>query len=105
MNQYVPNLGQLCGDDARRDAVHVPVAPVEAGQDLLPAQRVSIAPDGRAVYGDDPVGIVDPFLTEPVKRGQRFWVFVFPGTITGLRHLWTHKAFAPVKPPVREDHP
>lgn len=90
--QYTPNLGSLCAHDARRDAIHIAVAPVVAGHDIDPGDRVGLK-NGQAVYAGTHVGIVDPFYRLTVKKGETFWLFLFPGTITGLRHIWSHPAF------------
>ena len=94
---YVPNLGSLCGEDARRDAVHVAVAPVVSGGHLHPGQRVGLLPDGRASHLEPHIGVVDPFLVfkdvSMVHPGERFWLFLLPNTVTSLRHVWQHPAF------------
>jgi hypothetical protein len=95
-----PNLGATPGEDARRDAVHVAVAPMVAAERLLPGQHVGLLEDGRAGVAEELIGIVDPFLTEAVRPGQRFWLFLYPETITSLRHVWTHPAFT-VKVPAQ----
>lgn len=93
----VPQLGHLIFDDQHRDAVHIAVAPVIAGETLTPGQRIGFTNDGDAftVVGNTPtVGIVDPFLHEKaVYKGDRFYMFLLPNTITSLRHDWTHPAF------------
>ncbi len=91
-----PQLGKLIEGEAGRDAVHIAVAPVTAGEKLLPGERVTIQADGRAIglpTGSRGVGIVDPYLTAAVEEGQRFYLFLMPGTVTSLRHVWTHPAF------------
>ena len=90
---YVPNLGEAPAEDARRDAVHVAVAPVVAAHRLSPGQHVGLGEDGRASADAVPVGVVDPFLRSPVEEGRRFWLFLYPNTVTSLRHVWTHPAF------------
>src|SRR5438105_2038127 len=101
-----PRLGQLIENgDRRRDAIHIAVAPVTAAERLAPGQHVGLVREGNLeLVGpcDDNIGIVDPFLTEPVESGSRFWLFLYPGTITGLRHVWTHPAFAAVAAAVKE---
>lgn len=92
-----PNIGHLIEGQAFRDAIHVAVAPVEAGEDLPPGQRVALH-SGKA-YADvweKCIGIVDPFLKELVQKGERFWLFLYPGSIESLRHVWTHPAFKAV---------
>lgn len=86
-------LGTIIGESEARDAIHLAVEPVIAGQNLKPGQHVGFMPDRRVGVGYDPVGIVDPFLKTPVKEGERFWLLVYPGQITSLRHVWTHPAF------------
>lgn len=95
--QYVPNLGNLVQEPARRDAIHIAVAPVEAGYDLQPGEHVGIE-HGKAVSHVETIGIVDPFYKGTVHRGERFWLFLYPGTITSLRHVWTHPAFQTTLP-------
>jgi hypothetical protein len=92
-----PRLGQLIEDgERRRDAVHVPVAAVMAAVRLAPGQFVGLVQEANVdLVGpcDCPIGIVDPFLAQAVEPGERFWLFLYPGSITGLRHIWTHPTF------------
>jgi hypothetical protein len=98
MSDNAPRVGQLIAGEARRDAIHVAVAPVVAAHTLRPGDHVGLRPDGRAAEASNPIGIVDPFLRAPVAEGQRFWLFLYPNTITSLRHVWTHPAFRAVVP-------
>jgi hypothetical protein len=93
----IETLGTIIDERAGRDAIHLAVEPVVAGESLKPGDDVSIK-DGQAMlaFGPDsnaPVGIVDPFLRIGVEPGDRFWLVVYPRTITSLRHVWTHPAF------------
>jgi hypothetical protein len=101
--QYTPNLGSEPAADARRDCVHVAVAPVVAAHHLRAGQHVGILADGRASSDAYPIGVVDPFRKDPIWGGDKFWIFIFPGTVTSLRHCWTHPAFV-VKVPESKEH-
>lgn len=91
-------LGKLCEADAQKDAIHIAIAPVIAAYTLMPGDRVGfIDKSDNIVCGasaTEAIGIVDPFLTNAVKKGQMFYVCLFPNTVTGLRHDWAHPAFA-----------
>jgi hypothetical protein len=91
-------LGQLPGDDDRRDAIHIAIIPVIASGELRPGQHVGPLPDDRFGVVERPIGVVDPFLRGPVKDGERFWLCLYPYSITSLRHVWTHPAFQPKLP-------
>ena len=97
-DKTTPTVGNLIGPDARRDAIHFALAPMRAGMILAPGDRVGVR-DGDASTKVTPhVGIVDPFLNVAVKEGERFWLFLFPNTITSMRHEWSHPAFPPENP-------
>lgn len=96
-------LGMIHTREEKRDAIHLAVLPVEAGEDLSAGDHVHVL-DGKAfhatAYSNDAVGIVDPFIHKPnysyggVNKGERFWLVIYPRVITSLRHVWTHPAFA-----------
>lgn len=90
-------LGEIITGDQQRDAVHIAVIPIEAGEPLAPGSRVAIGEGGRGypgmLMGDGAVGVVDPYLRQVVQPGERFWLFLYPGSIRSLRHEWTHPAF------------
>ncbi len=97
MTDTIQTLGKLIDGPQQRDAVHIAVAPAIAAHDLAPGQPVGfVNADTQELVGivDKPIGVVDPFLKEVVNKGQWFWMFLTPGTITSLRHEWTHPAFA-----------
>lgn len=87
-------LGTIIGPGEKRDAIHLAVEPVIAGEPLRPGEHITIK-DGIATAAPDGegLGIVDPFLTERVQRGQRFWFVMYPRQVHSLRHVWTHPAF------------
>lgn len=104
--QNAPEVGKLIveGTPAFRDAIHVAVAPVLAGMRMKAGDSVGLNAKGEAVFSDHPVGLVDPYLCRDVcwvEVGQRFWLFLFPNTVTSLRHAWMHPAFTS-RPPARE---
>lgn len=88
-------VGSILDESERqRDAIHVPIAPVTAGCQLDPGWHIKIE-NGVAIdaNAEDSVGVVDPFLKDVVVKGQRFYIFMHPNTVTGIRHFWTHPKF------------
>lgn len=94
-------LGQIITEPQHRDAIHIAVAPVTAATRLVPGQQIGFAQgsDEKVEGYKQGLGVVDPFLRKPVEVGQRFWMYLNPGSITSLRHEWTHPAFAAVEAP------
>lgn len=67
-------LGTIIGENEKRDAIHLAVEPIVAGQFLRPGMDIGIKADGKA-YDRGPennIGIVDPFLKNAVNEGERF---------------------------------
>ncbi len=89
MSTSHPNVGKLVSPDINtgvRDAIHVAVISVVADTYLKPGEH----------YNN--VGIVDPYLEHMVAIGERFWLFLYPNTVTTLRHQWTHPEFPDIEP-------
>jgi hypothetical protein len=99
--ETVKRIGKPISGEAERDAIHVAVYPAVAGKKMRPGDYVCVV-DGQAypTTAFASIGIVDPFLGDEVQIGERFWIFITPGTITGLRHNWTHPDLEKVAPPV-----
>lgn len=91
-------IGKIITTNEKRDAIHIAVAPVVAAHDLLPGQHIGFDRHGKATADPedlvgDHIGIVDPFLDEPVLTDEKFWIFLYPNTVMGLRHDWVHPSF------------
>ena len=109
MNDTQSKIGKLLEPGEQRDAIHVAVLLVIAGHELGPGEHVGLVPATTALMAmpggvitaistraglpaERLIGIVDPFLPEPVKHGDRFFLFLYPNTVTDMRHHWAHPA-------------
>jgi hypothetical protein len=90
-------LGTLPGAAVGRDAIHVAVVPLMSSSYLKPGEHVGWAYDQPGTvsdYTDKKFGVVDPFLPqEEIEPGTRVWVLLYPGSISSLRHVWSHPEF------------
>lgn len=79
----------------KRDAFHVPCVLVKCYQSLKPGQGIRFMGDTCCVVGDcdiyDADGVVDPFLKQPTKPGNMFWVFVNPDLVDKFAHTFDIK--------------
>ncbi len=93
------NVGQIITTPEQRDAIHVAIVPVIATVKLKPGQSIGLSDAEKLTVSPETpgIGIVDPFLTVSVRPNERFWMFLHPGSITSLRHDWTHPAFTKEK--------
>lgn len=88
-------VGKILPSAQPRDAIHVAVASVISDERLYPGEHIGLI-QGTPHHVSARVttlGIVDPFLTHAVLPGEWFWMYLYPRTITGLKHSWAHPAF------------
>ncbi len=104
-------LGLFPVENSQRDAIHIAVVPVVSEENLYPGDRVALVAGTthkvqslRGAENEMGIGIVDPFLSKRIYAGQRFWLLLYPHTITSLRHEWTHPAFEAVEHTVKKSH-
>lgn len=98
MKDATATMGGLLTDETNpgtKDAVHVAVIAVVAATRMQPGQHVGVNTANMFAHavGFEHVGIVDPYLKAAVPAGYTFWLFLYPRSITGLNHVWTHPAF------------
>ena len=87
-------LGMIHTNNEKRDAIHLAVIAVTAGEPISPGAHI-VYDEGTAYNCEEGKGqgIADPFLTALVEPGQRFWLIIYPRQIRSLRHVWEHPAF------------
>lgn len=87
-------LGTIIDETQKRDAIHLAVLPVVAGERLFASMDIAVVEGVAVTKSPKPTGIVDPFVKGPIQAGQRFWMVLYPRMITSLRHVWSHPSFA-----------
>lgn len=104
MSDTLTTIGKPLKGGEGRDAIHIAVAPVIAGAFLKRGEQVMFSPGSRerviAWDGEGALlGILDPFWESSyIQEGTRCWLFLRPGSITSLRHVWEHPAFMATAP-------
>ena len=107
MSQSV-NLGDKPSQSNLRDALHIAVISLPAGEWIDPGVPVRVY-NGTVVTCDraECIGVSDPFMQYAVK-GTLVWVCLNPNTVTAVHHVWEHPAFtnealAPKPKPTKEE--
>lgn len=93
------NIGSLITNPElfKKDAVHMAMVQIRSSDRFLPGEHVGLNDKGEAIQSDNPIGIVDPFLKKAVEPGDPFWLWMYPKTISNLRHDWNHPALDKVE--------
>ena len=93
-------IGKILEAPVEKDAIHVALASVQAGERLFPGQHVGFGKIGdiTTVFAKPTsfIGIIDPYLEHSIDKGQWCFLFLYPKTVTSLKHVWEHPAFGPV---------
>ncbi|MDE2095692.1 MAG: hypothetical protein KGL39_00415 [Patescibacteria group bacterium] len=105
----VQNVGKILDDKAERDCIHIAILPVIADEEYLSPGCPLRLVDGyglvRSAFDFESkncIGVVDPFLGRYPCKGEHFYAFLKPGTVTGMRHHWTCPAVDNIPVPANE---
>lgn len=100
MTEEKVNLGEVPQRVGMRDAVHVAVIGAVTAHRMAPGSRVGLTESGELSMVASPVvGVVDPYLPPgEIPPGTTVWLCLLPGTVTGMRHVWSAPGFE-VRPP------
>jgi hypothetical protein len=86
-------------ENHNRDAIHVPIMPVVASEELSPGEKIVVKPMGNYFVASKvtgkakAVGVVDPYLPRNAQAGEKFYAWVKPATVHKLWHEWSHPLF------------
>jgi hypothetical protein len=93
-------LGTILTTPQKRDAIHLAVEPVIAGDSIMPGEDILIDfSSGQGIAHPAPgrgkgIGIADPFIKRDfIEKGECFWYVMYPRQVKSLRHVWEHPAF------------
>jgi len=81
------------GPNAKRDAIHFPIVPVQAEYTVRPGEMV----DKNGHPSDDGPYMVNPWhfgYPDDIRVGEWFWMILPPGIVGDVRHDWFHEDFA-----------
>jgi len=99
IKEALDTLGNKIDRNQQKDAIHLAVLPLEAGESLQPGEHVGIKKNGKATSKCKTlIGIVDPFLEESIEKGDWVWIVIYPRTIESLRHEWVHPDIPETEP-------
>jgi len=88
-----------------KDAIHVAILPVIVGPDLCvypgrPAKVSSFNEEaGLFELGEigKNIGIINPFMGGRADSGDRIYIFLYPNTVTSLRHDWEFEGLETIR--------
>lgn len=93
----IRTIGTKLKGDEKRDAVHFAILPVIIDDEYAYAGNnveftVGSTEKVRTCHrhGNPGLGIIDPFLQESLRMGDRCWLFLHPNSVQGMRHEWFH---------------
>lgn len=80
-----------------RDAVHVAVVSLKAACPMYAGDPVIWHEKDKSVKVLDsclsPIGIVSAFMKTGCQEGDLVWIMLYPNTVTGMTHHWSHPDF------------
>jgi len=85
-------LGRSPEELGIKDAVHVAIVSLRAGQALKPADHITLNDEREAVRCDPSksFGVVNPFVNGPTVRGTWFWGLLHMQEVPSVQHHWDH---------------
>jgi len=96
-------LGRNPTEVGVKDAIHVAIVSVRAGEFLHPGRRVTLNEHREAVNDAKGIGVADPFLKGRIEKGENLWILMDASQVANVQHTWDHELdFSPPERVVAE---